>query len=275
MLNVLKENLGRGRDTRQRTLAIICLTGLLFFGGGPVQADVFTVTTASGRGADAYVQGSFPTSNFGDSAVITTRDGIGNAANVYKDYFRFDLSNSGYDLANASSVTFSFVTLTARTGTGFGFYVLPDGQPGDASPATTGWTELGITYNNAPGNAASGTATGFITASPGDENGNFLNAVGTLTLDTTAGGTVSFSSASLLAAVKGNSNGLLTIALVRTDTAGIVQIASRENTGGFMFPTLQINAPNISPVPEPGVAALTGLGLGCLVFITRRRQPGR
>ena len=239
------------------------------------QADVFTVTTARGQGADAYVQGSFPTSNFGDSAVITTRDGLGNAANVYKDYFRFDLSNSGFDLANATSVTFSFVTLTARTGTGFGFYVLPDGQPGDASPATTGWTELGITYDNAPGNPASGTATGFITASPGDENGNFLSSVGTLSLDTTAGGTVTFSSASLLAAVRGNANGLLTIALVRTDTAGIVQIASRENTGGYAFPNLQINAPNLSPVPEPGIVALSGLGLGRLVFISRRRQSDR
>jgi len=263
-----------GRYCGRGALSSAWLAGLavLIWDAIPLQADVFTVTTASGRGADAYVQGSVPTSNFGSSTVITTRDGPGNASNVYKDYFRFDLSNSGFDLANATSVTFSFVTLTARTGTGFGFYVVPDGQPGDAAPSTTGWTELGITYDNAPGNAASGTATGFITASPGDENGNFLSSVGTLSIDTTVAGTVSFSSAGLLAAVMGDSNGLLTIALLRTDPNGIVQVASKENTGGYMFPTLQITA---SPVPEPGVVALTGLGLGCLVFITRRRQPGR
>jgi hypothetical protein len=252
------EVLGLGKRRMFAATAMFLTLGQLC-----LKADELTVTTANGLGADAYVQGSTLTGNYGDSGVITTRDGLGNAANVYKDYFRFDLQNSGFDLSTATSVTFSFVALTARTGTGFGFYILPDGLPGDASPSTTGWQELGITYENAPGNPASGTATTFITTSPGDENGNYVTSVGTLTLNTTAGGTVTFTSASLLAALQNDTNGFLTIAMLRTDTAGIVQIASKENTGGYQFPTLTINA---TPVPEPASFCLILLVVAALGF---------
>ncbi len=225
-----------------------------------------------GEGADAYVQGSAPNENFGSSTVITTRDGSGNSSNVYKDYFRFDLSDLDGDFARAISVTFKFVSLTARGGVSFDFYLLLDGLPADASPQTTGWTESGINYNNAPGNVASGSATGFITSSPGDENGNYLTYLGSVDTKTSVGTTVSFSSAALLKAVQNDTNGFLTLAIRRSDPSGIVQLASKENVGGYAPPTLVIDAPKIPDVPEPSTFGLVALGAFLIVRWNTFRQ---
>ena len=116
-------------------------------------------TTGFGDGADAFTQGSFATTNFGASGVLTTRNQTGNAANNYKVYLRFDLSGMTLDRSQASAVTLSFASITARTGVGFSLFALPDGMPGDLAG---GWTESTIHYNNAPANAASTTDLGFV-----------------------------------------------------------------------------------------------------------------
>lgn len=234
-------------------------------------AAVVSLTTAMGEGADAYVWGQQTTRNFGSRRVITSRNNPGNPANNYKDYFRFDLSSvSGYDWANATSVTLQFSSQTTREGVGWEFYGLPDGLPGDS---LTGWTETGINYANAPGNVADPYALGFITAAPGDENGNYLTVLGTLTGQNTGAGTVhSFSSSALLDLIKNDQNGLITIAFRRLDNQGIVQLASKETRTNFQIPTLIIDAP-LSVVPEPAEYALLGvLFLGGCYWWQRRRS---
>ncbi|MCX8156510.1 MAG: DNRLRE domain-containing protein [Verrucomicrobiae bacterium] len=235
-------------------------------------AAVVSITTAMGQGADAYVWGQQPTLNFGSSGVISSRNNPGNPARNYKDYFRFDLSSvSGYDWANATSVTLRFSSQRVLSGVAWEFYGLPDGLPGDAAG---GWTESGINYNNAPGNVSDPAALGFITSAPGDENGNYLTLLGSLTGQTTGAGTVhNFSSSALLDLIKNDHNGLITIAVRRLDNQGIVQLVSKESTSGFLIPTLVIDAP-LSVIPEPAEYALLGvLFLGGCYLWQRRRSP--
>lgn len=262
-----KHKMGKGEKLKK---SLGCLA--LWLVVTACQAAVVSLTTAMGNGADAYAWGQQPDANFGSSGVVTTRNNPGNPANNYKDYFRFDLSSvSGYDWANATSVTLQFSSHTTRTGVDWEFYGLPDGLPGDS---LSGWTETGITYNNAPGNVADPYALGFITSAPGDENGNYLTSLGTLTGQNTGSGTVhSFSSSALLDLIKNDQNSLITIALRRLDNQGIVQLASKENSGNFQIPTLVIDAP-LSVVPEPAEYALLGTLLlgGCYLW-QRRRSP--
>jgi len=233
---------------------------LLGCAGFTLNADTLTRSTGSG-GADAHVQGSQPNTNFGTSPALTARNANNNAANNYKVYFRFDLSGSGLDLANAISVTLQFTTLTARNNAGFEFFGLPEGLAADA---TGGWSESGIPYNNAPGNVALQDDRNFVTSSPGDENGNFLQSLGTLTpVTTTVGGVVSFSSPLLLDLVRNDLNGLVTIALNRTDNASFIDLVSREAVTAFQLPTLVVEA---NPLPEPSPVALAGAGFLVLLF---------
>lgn len=235
------------------------LVMLLSTAGLSADADTLTRTTGSG-GADAHVEGSQPTTNLGTNAVLTARNSNGNAGN-FKVYFRFDLNGSGLDLANATSVTLQFTTLTARNNAGFEFFGLPQGLPADA---VGGWSETGITYNNAPGNVAASDSRAYITSSPGDENGNFLQSLGTLVpITTTLGGQLSFSSPLLLDLVRNDLNGLVTIALNRTDNASFIDIASRESVAGYQLPTLVVEA---NLLPEPSPVTLAGAGLLVLLF---------
>lgn len=232
---------------------------------------VVSITTAMGNGADAYVWGQQPDDNFGDKTLVTSRNNPGNAANNYKDYFRFDLSSvSGYDWANATSVTLQFSSQTSRSGVDWEFYGLPDGLPGDS---LAGWTEMGITYNNAPGNVPGVTDLGLITSPTGDENGNYLTLLGSLTGQNTGAGTVhSFSSSALLDLIKNDQNGLITIAFRRLDNQSIVQLASKETGTPWQIPTLLIDAP-LSVVPEPAEYALLGvIFLGGCYWWQRRRS---
>lgn len=231
--------------TREWKLLLPTTTNFGFI--GRVMADVVStvaVPTAFGRGADAYGQGSVPTTNFGASPLITTRSTPGNPPNNYKDYLRFDLSAAAaeIDLASASAATLSFA-VTGRNGTvTFDFYGLPDGLPGDAA---SGWAELGLTFGNGPGNAGKGGADlSFFTTAPGDSNGNFLSSLGQQSvLNPAANATVSFSSAALLNWIKSDTNGLVTIALRRGDAAGIIHLHSKENTLGLAAPTLTVVGP--------------------------------
>jgi hypothetical protein len=237
-------------------------------------AAVVSFTTAMGLGADAHVWSHQPTRNYGDTDVITTRNIDGHPTMNFKGYFRFDLSTlSGYDWANATSVTLTFASINGSHGINWEFYGLPDGLPGDSA---TGWTEMGINYNNAPGNAASTSDIGFITSPPGDENGNYLTLLGSLTGQNTGGGTVhSFSSSALLDLIKNDQNGLITIAVRRLDDRGMVHLASKETDTGYAIPMLLIDAP-LSVVPEPAEYALLGVVFlgGCYLWQRRRLARG-
>jgi len=251
-----KPHRGTGLTTKLRWV----FTALLSTSGLIVQADILTRTTADG-GADAHVRGSESDTNFGDSAVVTARSSNGTAANNYKVYFRFDLSGSGLDQANAISVTIEFTTLTARNNAGLEFFGLPDGLAGDD---VGGWTETGLTYNNAPGNVAATGDRNYLTTSPGDENGNYLQSLGTLTpVTTTVGGVVSFSSPLLLDLVRNDLNGLITIALNRSDNANLIDIVARETATTYQPPRLVVEA---NPIPEPSPITLAVGGFLVLLF---------
>lgn len=267
--NLASPSAGRVNGRRWAALWALILAGLAAI---PASAAVVSVTTGMGNGADAHVWAQQPNNNFGSGDLVTTRNNPGNPPNNYKDYFRFDLSAvAGYDWANATSVTLQFSSQNIRSGVDFGFFGLPDGLPGDS---LTGWTETGITYNNAPGNVVGYFDLGFITSAPGDENGNYVVPLGTLTGQTTGNGTVhSFSSAALLDLIKNDQNGLVTIAFRRLDNQGIVQLYSKETTTSFLIPTLVIDAP-LTVVPEPAEYALLGLAFlgGFYVWQRRRAQ---
>lgn len=235
---------GVAGDHQSREWKLRLPTSTNFSFVGRVMADVIatrSVTTAFGAGADTYAQGSVPSTNFGASPLVTTRSTPGNASNTYKDYLRFDLSalRSQVDLANARSASLSFV-VTGRSGVvTFGFYGLLDGLPADAA---AGWSELSLTYSNAPANVGKGTADlTFFTAAPGDAQGNYVTSLGQLSVtNSAAGATLTFSSPALLDLVRNDTNGLVTLALRRVDAAGIIHLYSKENTGGFAPPTLTV-----------------------------------
>jgi hypothetical protein len=238
------------------------------------QAVILTRNTAHGSGADAYVQGSMTNSNFGSSGVITTRNTPGNAANNYKAYFRFDLSGlevngvglNDLDNSQILSATFKFTTLTVQANISYEVFAIVGGLPGDLAG---GWAESGINYFNAPGNQSGTTQLNYLTMAPGDENGNYMISLGTIsTFSSTVGGVVSFSSAALTDLIRNDNNSLVTLALRRTDRGGIVQIASKETTSGSLIPTLEISA-----IPEPSTIAL-GIGGAILLLAGTARSRG-
>lgn len=89
---------------------------------------------------------------------------------------------------------------------------------------------------------------------------------------TTGGGAVhSFSSTALTDLIKNDTNGLVTVMLRRTDTQGVLHLASAENTLGYAAPTLTVTAPSIAAVPEPGTAAV-GVALFAVALARRRHR---
>ncbi len=254
------------------SILVTAVTAALTLFGARAHCATLIRTTAYGEGADDYVWGGDPTANYGASEQLTTRNNAGNAANNYKTYLRFDLSGSMVELANATSATLEFTAAAARTGVGFSFFGLPDGLPGDAA---TGWSESGLDYQNAPGNVPGAADLGFLTTSPGDENGNYVLALGSLSgVTTSAGGVITFSGSSLLNFILQDTNGFVTIAIRRTDHQGVLHLASKENTADYAFPTLVIEgALNPSaPLPEPSALVFLAGGLGMLQIL-RRRHP--
>jgi len=250
--------------------AALCLGAVL---AQPSHAVILTRTTADGDGADAYVRGNMTNVNFGAEGVVTTRNTPGNAANNYKTYFRFDLSGlevngvglQDLDDSQIVNATFKFTTLTPRPNISFEVYAIVGGLPGDLAG---GWTESGINYGNAPGNVESVTLATYFTSSPGDENGNYMISLGTISaFDSTVGGVVSFSSSALTDLIRNDANNLVTLALRRTDRGGIVQLASKETLTGSLIPTLEIET-----IPEPSTFALGLAGVGALLFAARRSR---
>ncbi len=94
--------------------------------------------TATGQSfqpmADAYIYDAAPNSNYGTVADIAVKKGT--SANFRKGYLRFDLTG-----VSGSSVSQAVLRLYASTAVAIGINVYESGD---------GWTETGITWNNAP-----------------------------------------------------------------------------------------------------------------------------
>ncbi|MEO6053483.1 MAG: DNRLRE domain-containing protein [Chthoniobacterales bacterium] len=216
-----------------------------------------TVTTEVGHGADAYVRGGkYSDTNYGTSEHIYTHP---SDLPDYreKDYFRFDLSGLNVDPSkSADAPVFSFTTETKFDKLGYNLYILNDGTPGDS---VKGWEETSITYNNAPGNNLE--TNGFLT---GDKNGS-MTLIGQYTLSGDIGDTLSltFDNSYLLK----DTNGLVTLALIRTSPGEPSDIASKESK--FTPPSLTVALVS-EAVPEPAeiisvvafLAAIAGLYFG-------------
>ena len=232
-----------------RFSAIALATVLLLVSIQLLKADTFTVTTAAGSGADCSIRGS-TTTNIGASTSLNVRSySSSTGSGIYKAYLRFDLRNSGINLAQATSATLSFSSATSKvySNVGFDFYSLADGVVGDG---LTGWAENTLIYSNAPGNPVSKTDSTFITSTTGDSKGNYFVSLGQLTGQKSGAGVqYIFSSAALLNAIKGDSNGVITIGIRRVDTGSTVALASKENTNtSYLKPTLTIVAPRAPTV---------------------------
>ncbi|MEO6053485.1 MAG: DNRLRE domain-containing protein [Chthoniobacterales bacterium] len=232
---------------------VLLLAGAAF----NAKADLTTVTTADGNGADAYVQGgSAANTSFGTSADLFTGTG-GSADQVFKTYFRFDISNLTIDTSPfATPAVLSFTTIDTLSNTGFSLYLVKDGTAGDL---LGGWDETNITYNNAPANDIAG--------------GGLLNSgsilLGSFNLNALSGHTVAIGLNP--AVLSTDTNGLLTFALVRTSSGLQPDFASKENNSPSVAPpSLTVPTVVVEAVPEPAeivsavafLAAIGGLYLG-------------
>jgi len=210
---------------------------------------------------DSHVQsGSFATNNFGGSpqAFIKRDD---NTNWTRKTYLAFDLGALPDGTFVDASLAFEFVDSGAgstNAGTSWNFELF--GLHDDT------WAENSITWNDAPGNDTSGFGViGAITTS-----------LATFSLTGKGLGVQTFDNQALLDFLLAHGNNdLLSFILIRTSGVPGSQtyvhaIATKENTGDVLLPTLSVS---VESVPIPATAVLLTLGLGGLVL--RRRRSSR
>ena len=240
--------------------ACTCLTVGLILAEGDARAA--ELTTADGtNGADATIfgrQGStfLRDTNFGAEPTMEVRASFASSTRIRKPYMRFDLSAlPASALNNITSVKFS----------GFA------GETDDVAPITvqlwgindaaTGddgadWTELGITYNNAPqlGDPDDGTTVGpdttllstlTIVANPGGDPARF---------NFSAGHEFEFpSTPAFVNFLNSDTNGVVTlIANYDAESGSSLKFNSRDATG---------TAPTLTIIPEPSTLLLAVAGL--------------
>lgn len=270
------------RFWERRVAGAILTAGVCAFGMSGAAAHAESITTAAGNGADAYVISGSPDSNFGTSGDLQVKNDGSNDAFNRKTYLRFDLTQftSFTHAAGGSSLTLTYDGNPAPssvtwnyTDTTFSYelFGLNNGTAGDASG---GWTEsgiTGITWNNAPGNTTTDGTT--FSSSVATDLGS-----ATIAIEPSAGTTLTFSSAALTNFLNADTNGLVTLMVVRNTPPqnganGYLDFASKENTGRFAAPTLSVSA---APLPGaiPGFAVLAS-GLAAAGWWNGRRRSRR
>jgi len=198
-----------------------------------------TITTADGDGADAFVErfdNGFPDredTNYGTDVNVRTRAVVG--LGLYrKSYLRFDLSGITGEIVSAS------FGLTGNNSEAAGeiinVYGLTDGVTGDGAPGPSGWIENGdpsITFNNAPANDTSGIGLTADATLLGTFVKGFVDA------------TTEFTDPALVTFLNNDSNGLVTLIVAPSTTAGgDVSWHSKEGPG--TAPTLSLT---VAPAP--------------------------
>ena len=185
-----------------------------------VNAAAFSVNVFDS--ADAYVNDGAPSLTVPTGPLnVNTAGSVGYGGND-KAYVRFDLSS-----VPAGTLSSAALTLSGSVSSGsatFDVYGLNDGTAGDAPapPIANGWSETGITWDNAPANNLN-SANGF--TSDATEIGSFT---------ITGTQTVSFSSPQLLTFLSADTNRQVTFMLSREQNSWTIDstFASRESTSG-------------------------------------------
>lgn len=235
-----------------RFLSIVTLYTFVF-SFAQARADV-AVTTAVGRGADAYIRGgSFADTNFGGEALALFNNAGPDLSQADKVYIRFDVSS----LPRPANDQDSLLKL-----------VFPDTGMGDSTPDKLWqynlwglkdgpldfWDEKIIAWNNAPGNDPT-SAAGM------NSDAIFLGTL-SITRSNTAtigGGSTQGGIASM---INLDTNGLVTFMISRQTVSDAMNtyvsgIATKENTA-FSAPTLSVPEPDA--VFVCGIVAAMGIG---------------
>jgi hypothetical protein len=230
-------------------LAAMGLACLATWAASPVNAAV--ITTADGQGADAFVNGGDGKQNskYGSQTFVAVYSRSGSTT-VYKTYLRFDLSS--LHGAQAASVVLQLTYDSAYADGSVNVYGLNNGTTGDADPTSTGWTESGITWSNAPANAAG--------LSDFTSDATFIMSAAK------SGATDTFTSTALTDFVNADTNGFVTILFSGTGLGQSRDWYSKEGTTDrSQLPTLDITL-----APEPASAGLLLLGGVGALWMRRR-----
>lgn len=249
-------------------------------------ADVISISTAVGDGADAMVRGTGGPANFshGGASSLELRNATG--TNMRKSYMRFDLSSIGGSTIESVDLKLNFVVLGATTSPTQTFHLfgLPDVSvnaiPGGDGVAD-GWVEgnyvdavpltgdPSITWNNAPLNR--------------DHPWNFNGAISLGKFSVSSAGLVEIVQSSLstpgmtlLDFLGQDTNNLITLMLsADTPTSTSTRITAKE---GVSSPGSAGPAPamsfEVSPqaVPEPSSIVLLLIAGAVLVGVKCRRR---
>ncbi|WFB37764.1 DNRLRE domain-containing protein [Kiritimatiellota bacterium B12222] len=231
-----------------KTISSIFLFSLfttIFCGHG--QAAII-LTTASGNGADSYVNfGSYQNTNFGSA---TSAQVVMGSANDYlrKAYLRFDLSSVTGPITEAT-LTFHFSSPNNATGGGpLKLYGLNDGASGED------WLENTINWTNAPANAGGASLTADATELA---NIPYVNS-------TTA--TIEFTS-EILSFVQADTDNYVTFIITGNGRSG-------GPVRGSVFTKEHATeiAPTLTIIPEPSTMVLLLLSLTTLICCRRRKE---
>lgn len=263
----MKRSLNRARLLAP-VVALVCL-----FTAGP-SVNAVTITTADGNGADTFVEGVPSNENYGTRGNIVLKNPSGPTQFARKGYIRFDLSSMAGRAAldatlsltveNNNLVSGNFTVDVFALNDGAGDFWIEGNGGTDNSPTGE------INWDNAPGN----DVTSGINL-----DGAEVTSLGSFNVENSGtdgvGSILTFSLASLTAAINADNNEALTLILRRSGTndgnSPNLAFASKENTSNLNHapPTLDIT---LAPIPEPATATLALVGLGGLVMRRRRNM---
>ncbi len=252
------------------TLSLLSLCALMW-STLPSQAEIMTISTADGNGADAQIRGLIGSddqsaTNFGSSSTLAYRYASAGTTGVnrfQKSLFRFDLPDNIDTVISATLRIFS-TSASSKDYDLYGLRELSDYGPGQLDES---WAESSVTWDNAPFHE------GVASNSNGLASGTFLTLVNGGSTPSSPG-TETYSSTALASFIEDDTNGLVTF-LIRADDneSALGNFASKEHDGsGFTG----LHAPELvleyTVVPEPSTFVLGGLGFGLLLFRRLRHR---
>ena len=233
-------------------------------------AIVETFTTGTGSGsADLTVNSNLSVEDGANE--VRVRWGLGGGTSGPDadrvGYLRFDTSSITGQTASSASLSLSVAAAGQGGATNVvNVWGIVDGLTEDAAPGAGGWDPATINFANAPGSPTDNDNAGPTSfSSPA-----VVVNLGTFDVtDADVGGTIFYNDSSLLSFINGDTNGLVSLVLTRTNQdRGSTEFLSAEQAASGLAgiaPTLTV------VVPEPATAGLLAAGLG-VMGVRRRRS---